>query len=822
MPLGHATSAAPKVVIVITNFNYARFLRPCVESALRQSHSSIEVMVVDDGSVDDSRDILSGLQTDYPELRVIFQENAGQAAAMNTGFAQTDGDWIIFLDADDVLEPLAISTAITAAKDGDFVTQFYLRTIDREGHAIGLHPFSNVLESGNVFPQICASGHFRYMPTSGNMFRRAQVEAIFPIPEKEWRICADTYLLLAGASRGSVCTVPEVLGSYRIHDTNAWYQDSPGPERLRQIIRNHLVVWRQVLELRSYWPASCDDHTLLSLVRRILASLTLHRASGALSNAEIGSLRRVLRRIIFRARVPFGEKCLHFLLLQAAGKKSSRLFQDLCVPPSRGLLQKVVAILRAPARHAWLARTPAPSEIGEMSIGRIVHFGQGGEGRKFEHYGFGTTENWRSWSSAERAGLIFRIADRSAGLTLSMDILPYISPPRLKSQRLEIRIKGQTLYAGEIDGRAKISIDLTAEMIGADGIVALEFLFPDAVIPAFIDPKSTVTRVTAIALESVSARTPDNGSRRDRYPVLQLGKTEAAANLLMQQPHGGWDCSDGYGRLYRRRGQIRFVVPNPVMERFVIRLEFERVPYHNLGDYRVGVELMNIGRDTIDLRETGTALLIIPRGKAPKSGLFDIICHAFDILPGSADHDMPPGPRLLSLVLQKFEIGPGKTSLWRSHQIVAFSQDGEGKNYMLAGWHPPDQRGAWTADTRATLGGLYFEDPGEVFLTLRLGTWSAGALPSQRVRILANSKVVFDREIGETEDVLAVVPAAFIGDDRYLKLEIESLFILSMRMLNQDDSPRNVGVCLEKLVIEPLAANRVCRRLDMLSEHNAG
>ena len=88
------------VSIIINNYNYARFLRAAIDSALGQSYASIEVLVVDDGSTDQSRAIIDSYGD---RVKSILKKNGGQASALNAGFAQCQGDIVIFLDADDVL-----------------------------------------------------------------------------------------------------------------------------------------------------------------------------------------------------------------------------------------------------------------------------------------------------------------------------------------------------------------------------------------------------------------------------------------------------------------------------------------------------------------------------------------------------------------------------------------------------------------------------------------------------------------------------------------------------------------------------------------------
>ena len=95
----------PLVSIVIPSYNYGRFLRQTIDSALNQTYPNTEVIVVDDGSTDDSREVLAG----YGErITVHLQENRGEAVAYNTGFRLSRGAIVCFLDSDDALLPTAL------------------------------------------------------------------------------------------------------------------------------------------------------------------------------------------------------------------------------------------------------------------------------------------------------------------------------------------------------------------------------------------------------------------------------------------------------------------------------------------------------------------------------------------------------------------------------------------------------------------------------------------------------------------------------------------------------------------------------------------
>jgi len=90
------------VSVVIPSYNYGRFVTQAVDSALAQTHSAIEVIVVDDGSIDDTRERLKGYEK---RIQYIYQKNQGLSAARNTGIRHARGEWVALLDSDDSWHP---------------------------------------------------------------------------------------------------------------------------------------------------------------------------------------------------------------------------------------------------------------------------------------------------------------------------------------------------------------------------------------------------------------------------------------------------------------------------------------------------------------------------------------------------------------------------------------------------------------------------------------------------------------------------------------------------------------------------------------------
>lgn len=227
-----------KTSIIITNYNYASYLADAIESALDQTYQSGEVIVVDDGSTDHSRDVIARYDG---YVTSIFQDNRGQAAAFNTGFARARGEIVIFLDADDVLDRYTAEGVVeTFRREPDLVkVQWRLQWMDARGENLpAFTPPSHVtLPNGRLFPRLLRfPDDIAFSPTSGNAYAARVLEKILPMPEQEFRLCADYYLLHLAPLYGPVRSLPEVGGKYRVHGRNGHFRAGPDLAHVREII----------------------------------------------------------------------------------------------------------------------------------------------------------------------------------------------------------------------------------------------------------------------------------------------------------------------------------------------------------------------------------------------------------------------------------------------------------------------------------------------------------------------------------------------------------------------------------------------------------
>ncbi len=110
-----------KFSIVVPVYNVEAYLDECLTSLQAQDFADFEVICVNDGSTDSSREALSKWESEFPQMRVIDRENGGLSAARNTGLAAASGDYIIFVDSDDWVEPTMLAQLAEETNGEDMI-----------------------------------------------------------------------------------------------------------------------------------------------------------------------------------------------------------------------------------------------------------------------------------------------------------------------------------------------------------------------------------------------------------------------------------------------------------------------------------------------------------------------------------------------------------------------------------------------------------------------------------------------------------------------------------------------------------------------------
>jgi len=224
---GYQKSSAtkePLISILINNYNYGRFLPQAIDSALDQTYSNFEIIVVDDGSTDNSQEIILNYGD---QIIPIFQKNGGQASAFNTGFANSRGEIICFLDSDDIFLPeKLIEIANVFIADSDIGWCFHILDLFVDDDHLEKLQKPIIGSSGKVdLRSLIKQGKFLFpnvnMATSSSCFRRSLLEQILPMTE-DIRITSDDYIkyISVGLTPGFILF--KNLAKQRIHHNNAY------------------------------------------------------------------------------------------------------------------------------------------------------------------------------------------------------------------------------------------------------------------------------------------------------------------------------------------------------------------------------------------------------------------------------------------------------------------------------------------------------------------------------------------------------------------------------------------------------------------------
>lgn len=238
------TDTQPLVSILINNYNYGAFLRQSIDSALNQTYSRIEVIVVDDGSQDNSREVINSYGD---QIIPVLKPNGGQASALNAGFAKSSGDIICLLDADDIYVPEKVAEVVAAFRKDYNVDWFFHRSIAYKSQRLLNEPlpvlFQDVQHQNPKetprkidFRQAIRNAQTpTFAPSTSNIcLSRALSQRIFPMPEVPGQsgvAISDLYIKLLAVGLGVGYQTERKLCLFRLH--NNIYSDTETVQKRR-------------------------------------------------------------------------------------------------------------------------------------------------------------------------------------------------------------------------------------------------------------------------------------------------------------------------------------------------------------------------------------------------------------------------------------------------------------------------------------------------------------------------------------------------------------------------------------------------------------
>lgn len=231
----------PLVSVLMANYNYGHLIESAIRSVRDQTYDRWELIVIDDGSTDDSSAVVERLAADDARITLIRQENRGQGGAWNHGFEHCRGDVLCLLDSDDLFEPGKLDAVVSVfAEDaGVGMVQHPMQVIDSDGKPLQVIPFLSRLEDGWLGPTVARrGGRWCYMPTSALAFRMEVARKLLPLDARRYRICADALLFTLGPMLTRVRVVPRPLTRYRVHGSNNMSSGVTDQKYLRKRVRS--------------------------------------------------------------------------------------------------------------------------------------------------------------------------------------------------------------------------------------------------------------------------------------------------------------------------------------------------------------------------------------------------------------------------------------------------------------------------------------------------------------------------------------------------------------------------------------------------------
>jgi glycosyltransferase involved in cell wall biosynthesis len=281
------------VSVIIPCYNQAHFLSEAIESALSQTYREMEVVVVDDGSPDNTAEVVAR----YAGVRCVRQQNLGQAEARNAGFRASTGGYVVFLDADDRLTPTAVEAHLCCFAEHP-EAGFVVGDIDHialDGASAG-SPRWPLLE-GNYYEELLKVNHVAN--TIAVMFRRSVIERVGGF--KPSCVPAEDYELLLHAARLFPSAHHRtVVALYRRHATSVSRKGAVMLRAMHRVMRMErpmlngnprlVAAWRQG---EVYW----RDHFGVAAIKQLYAHLRDREVPGA-GLAAVALLRYVRWRLV--------------------------------------------------------------------------------------------------------------------------------------------------------------------------------------------------------------------------------------------------------------------------------------------------------------------------------------------------------------------------------------------------------------------------------------------------------------------------------------------------------------------------------------------
>ena len=248
--------------VIIPTFNRRTLVCETIESVLRQTHADFELIVIDDGSTDGTSEGVAGIASRDARLRLITKDNEGRSIARNRGIENSSGDWLIFLDSDDLLRENALEIFATAIREHPEATLIGAGKtfIDENGTPIPApwHDNEKTPSYGWIEnPHEKLIRDFFFTPGSFCIAR-----FVCPRFYREFEACEDYDFLLTASLSAKVFRLKDAVLLYRWHSGNTAEEKFFDARRrvcVRQLEKIESLSARQRARIRAEWSHKMAD-----------------------------------------------------------------------------------------------------------------------------------------------------------------------------------------------------------------------------------------------------------------------------------------------------------------------------------------------------------------------------------------------------------------------------------------------------------------------------------------------------------------------------------------------------------------------------------
>ena len=257
-----------RLSVIINNYNYSQYIEECIQSTLKQTRPADEIIFVDDGSTDNSLEIVERYRD---HVKIISQPNGGQLSAVMTGTDASTGDILLYLDSDDIWKDIHLETVENTFKSAPGLGCLFT-SLELFGSETGPHRKNKLKHPSKLNESKLITYYldqFLGRPTSSGAFRSAPMKQVLAACrgiESDFKVCADKVLSQGASLIGmSKLFIDDCTVRYRTHDSNAFYNADRRTEEEKQLkYRNNLICSRIQLN----YPFNKDTNALIREIKK--------------------------------------------------------------------------------------------------------------------------------------------------------------------------------------------------------------------------------------------------------------------------------------------------------------------------------------------------------------------------------------------------------------------------------------------------------------------------------------------------------------------------------------------------------------------------